>query len=156
MIIKWILLGLLALFVLIWIMNIVNIFLEKLYWRIGKWYILIALLFALAGCFYYKECLVDTEIGVTNGLIFGALEFICFYLVFPNLDDESHYEREIYIDFWDDVKTRTTEAFTPGWLAKLGGILGCIFISMLLFIIPWSPFIVFGIQAIFIIYVLWH
>ena len=156
MIIKWILLGLLVLLVLIWIMNIVNIFLERLFWKIGKWYMLIALLVALGGCLYFKGFVMSEELELKNGLIFGGLEFICYYLVFPNLDDESHYEREIYIDFWDDVKTRTKEVFTPGWLSKLGGILGCLFVTILLFLIPWSPFIVFGIQAIFIIYMLWH
>ena len=157
MIFKWIILGLIALFLLAWIMNIANIFLEKLMYKIGKWYMVIVLALALAGCLYFNYCVVDIDdIGVTNGIIFGVIEFVCFYLVFPNIDDESHYEREIYTDFWDDVRVRTKEVFTPGWLSKLGGVFGCLFVSTLLFWIPWSPFIVFGIQAVFIIYVLWQ
>lgn len=156
MIFKWIILGLIALLLLVWIMNIANIFLEKLMYKIGKWYVVIVLLLALSGCLYFNYCIVDIDdIGVTTGIIFGVIEFVCFYMMFPNLDDESHYEREIYRDFWDDIKVRTKEVFTPGWLSKIGGVLGCLFISALLFCIPWSPFIVFGIQAIVIVYTLW-
>ena len=156
MIIKWILLGLLGIFLVGFIMSLINIYLEKLFWRIGKWYLALVLLIALAGCFYFMYYSDDATLELKQGIIFVVIEFVCYYIMFPNLDDETHYQTEVYVDFWDDVRTRTKEVFTPGWLSKLGAILACTGITVVLFFLAIPPLVVLGIQAIFAAYLLWH
>ena len=79
MIIKWILLGLLAIFVVGFVMSLINIYLEKMYWKLGKKYILIVILLAVIGCFYFMYYSEDREIDLKPGVIFVVIEFICYY-----------------------------------------------------------------------------